>query len=71
MGYRRLYAPNHPKAHKGKVYEHILVMEQSLGRRLRKGEVVHHINRDKLDNHIDNLMLFKSHSEHMKHGIHN
>jgi hypothetical protein len=37
--------------------EHLLISERVLGRRLRCGEVVHHINGDKLDNRNCNLLL--------------
>ena len=49
-----------------RVYEHQLVMEKSIGRRLNKGEVVHHINHDTLDNRIENLELTNQ-STHSKH----
>lgn len=48
------------------IRQHILVMEKKIGRYLKKGEVVHHINNNKSDNRITNLMLFKNNSEHMK-----
>lgn len=45
-------------------WEHISVMEQSLGRELRKPECVHHINTVKTDNGIENLYLCRDRSHH-------
>jgi len=65
-GYIFIHLPTHPHAKKGYVQEHRLIVEKHLGRYLKKGEVVHHINEIKDDNRIENLMLFKTNAEHMK-----
>lgn len=36
--------PHHPRAHRGYVFEHIVVLEDVLGRHLIRDETVHHIN---------------------------
>lgn len=64
-GYINVYNPTHKRANsKGYVREHILVMENHLGRNILKTEAVHHINEIKDDNRIDNLMMFPTHGAH-------
>jgi len=59
--------PDHPNCDSlGYVKEHRLVMEKNINRYLMPQEVVHHINGDKKDNRLGNLMLFPNNGEHTK-----
>lgn len=69
-GYRCVLEPNHPSAMTsanwaGYVYEHILVVEQDLGRSLQPDEHVHHLDGNCLNNRIENLLVL-SPGQHTK-----
>ena len=64
-GYSLIWNPEHPNCDAdGYVFEHRLVMSDMLGRSLGKGEIVHHIDGNKLNNDINNLVLLKDAKEH-------
>lgn len=69
QGYIYAKIPTHPNATKtGYVYEHRFVMEKHLKRFLLAGEIVHHKNKVKTDNRLENLEL-KTNTEHSReHG---
>lgn len=59
-GYIKTYAPDHPWPRKGGyVYEHARVMELHLGRRLSATETVHHIDHNRKNNALANLVIIK------------
>jgi HNH endonuclease len=60
-GYPLIWAPEHPRTGNGKyVFEHVLVMEETLGRYLVPGENVHHRNGVRDDNRPENLELWST-----------
>lgn len=66
LNYRRVYKPEHPRADSaGFVGEHILIMETTLGRPIKKGDVVHHKDFHKPNNDPFNLqdMTRKEHQQ--------
>jgi len=72
-GYPRTIAPvgyqTTARIENGTIRLHNLVMEEHLDRPIQKGEVIHHIDFDKMNCKIENLYLCKSNSEHfLIHG---
>lgn len=49
---------------RGYAYEHRLVAEKKIGRRLRRGELVHHIDGGRSNNHPRNLEVLSSIAHH-------
>lgn len=69
-GYSLILAPDSPsamssKTWKGWAYEHRVVMEQHLGKPIPDGCEVHHLDRDKSNNLIENLIVLSS-EDHTK-----
>ena len=63
--YLAVKRPNHIKARNdGYVYIHQLQAEKKLGRSLNDKECVHHIDENKYNNDIDNLIVFKTNADH-------
>jgi len=58
-------APGHPNARRGRVLQHRLVIERHLGRFLRSDEFVHHIDCDKQNNDLENLVVL----DHWRHNV--
>lgn len=63
-GYVRVDVDAHPRVYRGQVFEHVLVMEEHLGCLLPRSAVVHHRNRNRSDNRIENLMLMRCDEDH-------
>lgn len=54
-----VYVPDHKNANKfGFVQQHRYIASEKLGRPLKDGEYVRHINRDKSDNRPENLEVY-------------
>lgn len=59
-GYVEVLKPEHHRARgNGYVFEHILVLENKLGRKLKDDETVHHIDGNITNNNPSNLMALK------------
>lgn len=68
-GYVYIYAPEHLEANtRGYVYEHRVIAEQKIGRRLFENEIVHHKDENRWNNSPDNLEVMDR-AEHAR--LHN
>lgn len=66
LGYMYAYAPGHELADEaGFIYEHRLKMVRHIRRNLYPDEVVHHKDRNRANNSLDNLQLMTN-SEHTR-----
>jgi hypothetical protein len=66
-GYVMLFRPDHHRAQRGTGYVRrcIVVAEQKVGRPLRPGEVVHHLNQRRDDDRPENLEVLPSQAIHI------
>jgi hypothetical protein len=64
-GYVQIWKPDHPRANKGYIGEHILVAEKALGRYLPEGAHVHHANEVRDENRNSNLVICQDSGYHM------
>lgn len=68
QGYLHVYRKGHHKADSyGRVPEHIIIMEEAMGRPMAENEIVHHINMEKLDNSFNNLSVVHRLDHHSIH----
>lgn len=66
----RYVLPSELESHRAdknhKTYLHVYIFENYLGRKLKSDEVIHHIDLDRGNNDLINLMLFPTSREHLE-----
>jgi len=66
-GYNLIHIPDHPFSNPhGRIKEHRVIIEKIIGRYLNRDEEVHHVDRNRLNNNIKNLMCFINKSAHAR-----
>jgi len=66
-GYCLINTPNHPNAMTNNYIKRCrVIIEKELKRFLKKTEIVHHVNKIKNDDRIENLIVFSSQSAHIR-----
>jgi len=71
-GYILIWKPSHPNSDSdGYIREHRLLVEKKIGRYLKSEEVVHHVNHNRQDNRIKNLIILSNGAEHQRIHYHN
>ena len=64
-GYQYVWDPTSPHKYK---FAHRKIMEEYIGRKLTTEEVIHHIDGDKLNNKLENLVLATKRDHGLMHG---
>jgi hypothetical protein len=64
-GYAQVRMPDHPRACRGYVLEHVVVVERAMGRELRAPAEVHHFDENRANNAPENLVVCQDHAYHM------
>lgn len=62
--YMETYSPEHDRAVRGYVLQHILVWEKEHNKKLPEGYVIHHLNGIKYDNRPENLLAVPRSKHH-------
>lgn len=73
-GYKLIHKDGHPNSMtsenwNGWIYEHIYIMSEYIGRPLKENEVVHHLDENKSNNKLENLVLLTAEEHNKLHGM--